>query len=229
MAGQNDQNKRLIVFTKFEGSVINKRTLKAAPITPLGGEPMEVSQDEDPRQKLVDWMAAPGNPFFARAVANRYWAHFFGRGIVDPIDNMRLTNPPSNPELLVTLWRRTSSTQKFSLKHLVKTIVLSRTLIGQFGAERVQQARPAGVRPLLSPGHVGRGAVRRRQSGDEREGQLQRPADRQSMHRTGRSCFRTRSFPSYFLDVFSAAWRINAFLQMRAGRRRESRSGSCRC
>ena len=43
------------------------------------------------------------NPFFARAVANRYWAHFFGRGIVDPLDDMRVTNPPSNPELLDAL------------------------------------------------------------------------------------------------------------------------------
>ena len=53
--------------------------------------------------KLVDWMVDAKNPFFARAVANRYWAHFFGRGIVDPIDDMRVTNPPSNPELLDAL------------------------------------------------------------------------------------------------------------------------------
>ena len=59
--------------------------------------------DDDPRQKLVDWMVDPKNPFFARAVANRYWAHFFGRGIVDPLDDMRVTNPPSNPELLDAL------------------------------------------------------------------------------------------------------------------------------
>ena len=48
-------------------------------------------------------MTSPKNPFFAKAVANRYWAHFFGRGIVDPLDDMRVTNPPSNPELLDAL------------------------------------------------------------------------------------------------------------------------------
>ena len=66
----------------------NKRTGQAAPIKPLDGEPMIIGSDEDPRQKLVDWMVDTKNPFFAKAVANRYWAHFFGRGIVDPIDDM---------------------------------------------------------------------------------------------------------------------------------------------
>ena len=47
--------------------------------------------------------ADPANPFFAKALVNRYWAHFFGRGIVDPLDDMRVTNPPSNPELLDAL------------------------------------------------------------------------------------------------------------------------------
>src|SRR5262249_58539602 len=65
-------------------------------------------------------------PFFARAVANRYWAHFFGRGIVDPLDDMRVTNPPSNPELLDALARELIDS-KFSLKQLVRTIVKSRT------------------------------------------------------------------------------------------------------
>ena len=49
---------------------------------------------------LADWMADPKNPFFAKAVVNRYWKHFFSRGIVEPEDDMRETNPPSNPELL---------------------------------------------------------------------------------------------------------------------------------
>ena len=71
-------------------------------------------------------MADPKNPFFARAVANRYWAHFFGRGIVDPIDDMRVTNPPSNPELLDAL-AKTLVEHKYSLKTLVRTICKSRT------------------------------------------------------------------------------------------------------
>ena len=85
-----------------------------------------VPPGDDPRQKLVDWMADPKNPFFARAVANRYWAHFFGRGIVEPLDDMRLTNPPSNPELLDAL-ADDFVKSGYDLKHLIRTICTSRT------------------------------------------------------------------------------------------------------
>src|SRR5271165_1156237 len=117
---------RLVVTSHARGGVINKRTGQAAVMKPLDGAPVEVGPYEDPRHKLVDWMTAPKNPFFARAVANRYWAHFFGRGIVDPLDDMRVTNPPSNPELLDALAQDLVDS-KFSLKTLVKTIVKSRT------------------------------------------------------------------------------------------------------
>jgi hypothetical protein len=115
-----------VVFTKPSGSVNNKRTGQAAKIKPLDGPPMELTADDDPRVKLVDWMVDPTNPFFAKAVANRYWAHFFGRGIVDPLDDMRVTNPPSNPELLDALAKNLID-NKYSLKALIKTIVKSRT------------------------------------------------------------------------------------------------------
>ena len=58
---------------------------------------VNVEDDGDPRAALADWITSPANPFFARATANRVWAHFMGRGIVDPIDDFRATNPPSNP------------------------------------------------------------------------------------------------------------------------------------
>ena len=108
------------------GGVINKRTGQQAAIKPLDGDPMDIGPDDDPRQKLVDWMVEPKNPFFARAVANRYWAHFFGRGIVDPLDYMRVTNPPSNVELLDALAKELVE-HKYSLKHLIATICKSRT------------------------------------------------------------------------------------------------------
>jgi len=123
---QNQQAQRMVIFNRPNGGVNNKRTGAPAKITPLDGQPMEVSSEEDPRQKLVDWMAGPKNPFFTRAVANRYWAHFFGRGIVDPLDDMRVTNPPSNPELLNALAKELVDSE-FSLKHLIKVIVRSRT------------------------------------------------------------------------------------------------------
>ena len=123
---QRGQIQMQVIFTRSSGSIMNKKTNKPAIIKPLDGGPMEFTADEDPRQKLVDWMADPKNPFFAKAVANRYWAHFFGRGIVDPLDDMRVTNPPSNPELLDALTKNLID-NKFSLKALVKTICKSQT------------------------------------------------------------------------------------------------------
>jgi len=122
----NQQNQRQILFVKTSGNVQNKRTGQTAPMKPLDGEAMNPGTDEDPRQKFADWMTSAKNPFFAKAVANRYWAHFFGRGIVDPLDDMRITNPPSNPELLDALAQNLID-NKYSLKSLVKTICKSRT------------------------------------------------------------------------------------------------------
>ncbi len=90
----------------------------------LGGTPLDISPYEDARQYLVDWMAAPENPFFAKALVNRYWKHFFGRGIVDPEDDLRVTNPPSNPELLDALAKHFLD-HRFDLKDLVRTICKS--------------------------------------------------------------------------------------------------------
>lgn len=125
VSGQPTQ--RTLVYIRANKSpVINKRTNQPAAVKPLDGEPMQVAPDDDPRQKLVDWLVDPKNPFFARAVANRYWAHFFTRGIVDPLDDMRVTNPPSNPELLDAL-AKTLVDHQYSLKSLIKVIVKSRT------------------------------------------------------------------------------------------------------
>ena len=102
----------------------NPRTQLDVKPAGLGGPPLEISAYEDARQNLVDWMAAPENPFFARALVNRYWKHFFGRGIVDPEDDMRVTNPPSNPELLDALTMHFLE-HRFDLKDLVRTICKS--------------------------------------------------------------------------------------------------------
>jgi hypothetical protein len=125
-AVQNQQNQRQVLFIRATGNVQNKRTGKTALMKPLDGEPMTAPMEEDPRHQFAEWMTSPKNPFFAKAVANRYWAHFFGRGIVDPLDDMRVTNPPSNPELLDALAQNLIE-NKFSLKSLVKTICKSRT------------------------------------------------------------------------------------------------------
>jgi len=98
------------------------------PIEPklLDGPELKIPMDEDPRHKLIDWMAQPNNPFFAKALVNRMWGHLLGRGLVDPVDDMRETNPPSNPELLDAL-AKDFIDRKFDVKHLLRTICNSRT------------------------------------------------------------------------------------------------------
>jgi len=92
----------------------------------LGGPPRDLPPDDDPRRALADWMTAADNPFFARSLVNRYWKHFFGRGIVEPEDDMRLTNPPTNPALLDALARHFVE-HGYDLKDLIRTICRSTT------------------------------------------------------------------------------------------------------
>lgn len=106
-------------------SATNPKT--GQPVTPsgLGAEPLQIPADEDPRIRLADWMSSQENPFFARGLVNRYWKHFFGRGLVDPEDDMRVTNPASNPSLLDALAQHFAASD-FDLKELVRTICTSR-------------------------------------------------------------------------------------------------------
>ncbi len=125
MVGQRNGRDGEVIYTQRAGSVAHPKTGETVAPKGLGGNVVKVAAGEDPRQKLVDWMADPGNPFFARALANRYWSHFFGRGIVEPIDDMRMTNPPSNPELLDRL-ALSLQQSGYDLKKLVRTICTSR-------------------------------------------------------------------------------------------------------
>jgi hypothetical protein len=77
------------------------------------------------RHALARWMTAPGNPFFAKATANRMWAHFFGRGLVNPVDDLRADNRPSHPETLNMLADEFTKSG-FDLKYLIRCICLSR-------------------------------------------------------------------------------------------------------
>jgi hypothetical protein len=94
--------------------------------TGLGDQPLDIPAEEDPRIDLADWLTKPTNPFFARTLVNRYWKHFFGRGIVDPEDDMRDTNPPSNKELLDALTKKFIDSS-YDLKELIRTICRSAT------------------------------------------------------------------------------------------------------
>lgn len=88
--------------------------------------PIELNAGEDPRQAVVDWMLKADNPFFAKAIVNRVWAHYFGRGIVDPPDELSPLNPASHPQLLDDLCAAFIK-HKYDLKWLHRTILNSRT------------------------------------------------------------------------------------------------------
>lgn len=92
----------------------------------LGGETPELKPGQDRRRVLAEWLVSPKNPYFARNIANITWAHFFGTGIVDPVDDVRVSNPPSNPELLAAL-AENLVTSKFDMRKLVKDICTSMT------------------------------------------------------------------------------------------------------
>ena len=112
-----------------EGVATAKNPRSGASLKPtgLGAEaPFDITAEQDPRVKLADWMSDPSNPFFAKSLVNRYWKHFFSRGIVEPEDDMRATNPPTNPELLDALAARFIESG-FDLKDLVRTICRSKT------------------------------------------------------------------------------------------------------
>ncbi|WP_322284686.1 DUF1549 and DUF1553 domain-containing protein [Prosthecobacter sp.] len=97
-------------------------------LKPAGlGEPeMDIAPDDDPRLALVDWMSKKDNPFFAKSLVNRYWKHFFKRGLVEPEDDLRDTNPPTNPDLFEAL-AKSFTDSGYDLKSLVRTITQSHT------------------------------------------------------------------------------------------------------
>ncbi len=92
----------------------------------LDGELAKFTAEDDPRHALVDWMAKPENPFFAKAFVNRMWGHFLGRGLFHEVDDLRETNPASNPERLDAL-AKDFLAHKFDMKHVIRTILNSRT------------------------------------------------------------------------------------------------------
>ncbi|MCA9092471.1 MAG: DUF1549 domain-containing protein [Planctomycetaceae bacterium] len=119
--------------TRGEDLIFHRRGVAVAnnmktgtPLKPaaLGDEIPPIPADDDPRLKLADWMSSPANPFFAKALVNRYWKHFFQRALIEPEDDIRDSNPPTNPELLAALEKHFIDSG-FDLKELVRTITRS--------------------------------------------------------------------------------------------------------
>ncbi len=119
-----------VVFNNPTGRVINQSVQgnrgQVAQPTFLGGETLPEAYREKAIQHLADWMTADSNPYFAKATVNRLWSYYFGRGIVDPVDDMRATTPPSVEGLLDALAEEFVRSE-FDTKHIIKLILNSRT------------------------------------------------------------------------------------------------------
>jgi hypothetical protein len=114
------------VADEGKGATKNPRTGADVFAHPLGEAMPSAAPTGDRRERLARWLTHPENPWFARNLANRVWAHFLGRGLIDPVDDVRATNPATHPELLDALARDVVE-HKFDLKALIRTITASRT------------------------------------------------------------------------------------------------------
>lgn len=122
---QSSDPRETIVFNSGSGDVTNLRDRKVAEPKFLGGEAPAI-QGRDRREVLAEWLTSDQNPWFARNIANRVWARFMGQGIVEPVDDVRVSNPPSNPVLLEELSRRLIE-YDYDLRRLIRDICTSNT------------------------------------------------------------------------------------------------------
>jgi len=119
-----DRTGEILLQSATAGNIPHPVTGEPMPPKPLDGQPMAVDSTRDRRQHLADWLTAPENPYFARAIVNRVWKNFMGRGLAEPEDDMRLTNPVSN-EALMSALAKDFIDHKFDLRHLMKMIMTS--------------------------------------------------------------------------------------------------------
>jgi hypothetical protein len=115
--------RELVVYVSGSGDVRQPRSGKVMAPTPLGDRPADDPVDR--RRALAHWLTSPSNPWLARNVVNRYWGYLFSKGLVNPIDDLRETNPASNPELLDAL-AGAFAAGGFDLKHLLRMMLNSR-------------------------------------------------------------------------------------------------------
>jgi hypothetical protein len=115
-----------VIYSDRSGEVTQQRTGKLMAPKFLGGDIPKVPTGKDRRQVLAGWLASKENPFFAKSTVNRIWYHLNGKGIVDPVDDFRDSNPSANDELLEAL-AKDFADHKFSFKHMIKVIMASRT------------------------------------------------------------------------------------------------------
>jgi hypothetical protein len=116
----------IAIFTDSNGEIRNPRTNQVTPPKPLTASVGQKDTVGDRHKRLAAWITAKDNPFFAKATVNRFWKHFFGRGIVHPVDDFRATNPPVNEPLMDAL-AKDFVDRGYDIKQLIRTICNSRT------------------------------------------------------------------------------------------------------
>jgi uncharacterized protein DUF1549/uncharacterized protein DUF1553 len=119
-----DRPGEALVLSASFGDILHPRTGKPMPPQPLDAKPIGLDDPGDRREVLAAWLTSPENPYFARAIVNRVWKNFFGRGLVDPEDDLRVVNPSSNEPLFQAVVKDLGE-HGFDLKHLMRTIMLS--------------------------------------------------------------------------------------------------------
>src|SRR5437868_4117470 len=115
-----------VIFVSDSGDLVQPLTGKPQPPAPLDGKPLPLESPEDRRLHLANWLVSRDNPYFSRAIVNRVWANFMGPGLVENVDDMRITNPASNEKLLSAAAKFLAD-QKFDLKALMRAILQSET------------------------------------------------------------------------------------------------------
>src|SRR5262249_42051816 len=113
------------IFAASSGDLNHPKLGRPLPPAAFDGPALALDAPGDRRAFLADWMTAPDNPYFARSFVNRVWKKLMGRGLVEPVDDMRLTNRPSNEPLLAWL-TQDFRTHGYDVKHLLRTILTSR-------------------------------------------------------------------------------------------------------
>ena len=128
-----------MVLVRAKGEVTHPLTGEPVEARPLFGTAQQLTSDVDPRERLARWITSDENDFFAKTMANRLWADLMGRGLVEPVDDLRATNPPTNGPLLDALgeeFRR----QQYDQKQLIRTIATSSV----YGLSSIPSSRNAG-------------------------------------------------------------------------------------
>jgi hypothetical protein len=123
--GRDGDGKRTVVVLE-QGDVIQPSKGKPQPPAPLDAPPIDPDSPADRRVALADWMVSQENPYFTKAIVNRVWANFFGIGIIQPVDDLRASNPPSNPKLIAALEKHLID-HRYDLKSLMRLILESET------------------------------------------------------------------------------------------------------